>query len=60
MAKKVKEEKEVIEVAAIAPIDGKATIKIIKDTLHLKKGEVYTESGDVASLLVAKGIAEII
>jgi hypothetical protein len=58
MAKKVKE--EVVEVVNVTPIDGNVSIKIIKDTQHLKVGEVYKESGDIAAILVAKGIAEII
>lgn len=59
MAKKVKEV-EVIEVAEVAAIAGNVSIQIIKDTQHLKKGEVYKESGDIAAILVAKGIAEVI
>jgi hypothetical protein len=58
MAKKVKE--EVVEVVNVTPIQGNVSIKIIKDTQHLKVGEVYKESGDIAAILVAKGIAEII
>jgi hypothetical protein len=58
MAKKVKE--EVVEVVNLTPIQGNVSIKIIKDTQHLKAGEVYKESGDIAAILVAKGIAEII
>jgi len=58
MAKKVKE--EVVEVVNVTPIQGNVSIKIIKDTQHLKAGEVYKESGDIAAILVAKGIAEII
>ena len=59
MAKKVKEV-EVIEVVEVAAIVGNVSIKIIKDTQHLKVGEIYKESGDIAANLVAKGIAEII
>ena len=58
MAKKVKE--EVSEVVIVAPIEGNASIKIVKDTQHLRVGEIYKESGDIAAILVAKGIAEII
>jgi hypothetical protein len=59
MAKKVKEV-EVIEVVNVAPIEGNVSIKIVKDTQHLKVGEVYKESGDIAAILVAKGIAEVL
>lgn len=58
MAKKVKE--EVVEVVNLTPIQGNVSIKIIKDTQHLKAGEVYKESGDIAAILVAKGIAEVL
>jgi len=58
MAKKVKE--EVVEVVNVTPIQGNVSIKIIKDTQHLKVGEVYKESGDIAAILVAKGIAEVL
>ena len=58
MAKKVKEES--IEVVNVAPIEGNVSIKIVKDTQHLKVGEVYKESGDIAAILVAKGIAEVL
>jgi len=58
MAKKVKE--EVVEVVNVTPIEGNVSIKIIKDTQHLKVGEVYKESGDIAAILVAKGIAEVL
>jgi len=58
MAKKVKEES--IEVVNVASIEGNVSIKIVKDTQHLKVGEVYKESGDIAAILVAKGIAEVL
>ncbi|MFZ9845232.1 MAG: hypothetical protein ACO3FO_06360 [Candidatus Nanopelagicaceae bacterium] len=58
MAKKVKE--EVVEVVNVTSIQGNVSIKIIKDTQHLKVGEVYKESGDIAAILVAKGIAEVL
>ena len=59
MAKKIKEN-VIVEIVQVAEIKGNVSIKIIKDTQHLKKGEVYKESGDIAANLVAKGIAEII
>jgi len=59
MAKKIKED-VIIEVVQVAAIVGNVSIEIIKDTQHLKVGEIYKESGDIAANLIAKGIAKII
>ncbi len=59
MAKKIKED-VIIEIVQVAEIKGNVSIEIIKDTQHLKVGEIYKESGDIAANLIAKGIAKII
>lgn len=59
MAKKITTE-EIKPVSESVNISGDVSIKIVKDTEHLKKGEVYRESADIASLLISRGIAEVL